>query len=97
MLCASRPRRLADAAGPRGGGGGDGRPGHRGPALLTRAYAQAPAAQVGPFIYTSVVFAGVLDWLVWGRLPDALSVAGGVLVSGAGILALRLGPAPADP
>jgi drug/metabolite transporter (DMT)-like permease len=65
--------------------------------LLTRAYAQAPAAQVGPFIYTSVVFAGLLDWWLWGRLPDALFVAGAALVSAAGIVALRSTGAPAAP
>jgi len=59
--------------------------------FLTRAYAHAPAAQVGPFIYTTVVFAGLLDWLVFGRraLPDAAFVVGAVLVCAAGILALR--------
>jgi len=62
---------------------------------MTRAYAHAPAAQVGPFIYSAVVFAGLLDWLVWGRLPDVFTVAGTLLVSGAGILALRLDPARA--
>lgn len=65
--------------------------------LLTRAYAQAPAAQVGPFIYSSVVFAGLLDWWLWGRLPDALFVAGAALVSAAGILALRSTGAPSGP
>jgi drug/metabolite transporter (DMT)-like permease len=59
---------------------------------LTRAYAQAPAAQVGPFIYTSVVFAALLDWLLMGAAPDALSMAGAVLVIAAGALALRLSP-----
>jgi drug/metabolite transporter (DMT)-like permease len=57
---------------------------------MTRAYAHAPAAWVGPFIYSSVVFAGALDWAVWGRLPDALSLAGTLVVGAAGILALRL-------
>jgi drug/metabolite transporter (DMT)-like permease len=59
--------------------------------FLTRAYAHAPAAQVGPFIYTTVVFAGLLDWLVFGRraLPDAAFVLGALLVCAAGILALR--------
>lgn len=58
--------------------------------LLTRAYACAAAARVGPFIYMSVVFAGLLDWLLWGRLPDLLFVLGAALVCGAGILTLRL-------
>jgi drug/metabolite transporter (DMT)-like permease len=63
--------------------------------FLTRAYAHAPAAEVGPFIYTSVVFAALFDWLVWGKLPDGLSVAGALLVVTAGILTLRQIPAPA--
>jgi drug/metabolite transporter (DMT)-like permease len=62
---------------------------------MTRAYAHAPAAQVGPFIYSSVVFAGILDWMFWRRLPDAFTVAGSLLVAGAGILSLRLNPAKA--
>lgn len=57
---------------------------------LTRAYLYAPAASVGPFLYAGPVFAGVLDWLVWGRLPDALFVAGAVVVIAAATLALRL-------
>ncbi|HEV7500624.1 MAG TPA: EamA family transporter, partial [Vicinamibacteria bacterium] len=59
---------------------------------LTRAYAHAPASQVGPFIYSSVVFAGGLDWMFFRKLPDAFTVAGGLLVAGAGILSLRLSP-----
>ena len=57
--------------------------------LLTRAYSLARAGRVGPFIYSSVVFAGVLDWIVRGVLPDALTLAGALLVVAAGILALR--------
>jgi drug/metabolite transporter (DMT)-like permease len=63
---------------------------------MTRAYAHAPASQVGPFIYSSVVFAAGLDWLFWRKLPDAFTVAGGVLVVAAGILSLRLNPAEAE-
>jgi drug/metabolite transporter (DMT)-like permease len=57
--------------------------------VMTRAYAHAPAAQVGPFIYSAVVFAGLMDWWLWGHVPDAAFVAGAVLVCAAGILALR--------
>ena len=63
--------------------------------LLTRAYAHAPAAQVGPFIYAAVPFAALLDGLVFGVWPDALSIAGGALVCAAGILILRgIPPSP---
>jgi len=58
--------------------------------LLTRAYALAPAARVGPFTYSTVVFAALLGWLLWGEVPDRLSVVGALLVALAGVLAIRL-------
>jgi drug/metabolite transporter (DMT)-like permease len=58
--------------------------------LLTRAYALAPAARIGPFTYSSVVFAALFGWLFWGELPDAFSLAGALLVGLAGYLAIRL-------
>ncbi|MFI5184503.1 MAG: DMT family transporter [Vicinamibacteria bacterium] len=64
--------------------------------LLTRAYAHAPAAQVGPFIYAAVPFAALLDGFVFGQWPDALSIGGGALVCAAGILILRDRLAAAD-
>ncbi|WJW76326.1 DMT family transporter [Thiohalobacter sp. IOR34] len=57
--------------------------------LLTRGYALAPAAQVGPFTYTAVVFAGLYGWFFWQEMPDLLSLAGAGLVIGAGVLAIR--------
>ncbi len=59
--------------------------------LLTRAYAEAPAAQVGPFIYACVPFAALLEGLILEQWPDALSLLGSVFVAGAGILVLRRG------
>jgi drug/metabolite transporter (DMT)-like permease len=59
--------------------------------MMTRAYQLAPAAQVGPFIYGSVAFAALFDWLLFARHPDGLSSLGTALVVGAGILALRGG------
>jgi drug/metabolite transporter (DMT)-like permease len=52
---------------------------------------------VGPFIYSSVVFAGALDWAFRGVVPDAVSGLGALLVIAAGIMALRtrMAPAPA--
>lgn len=56
---------------------------------LTRGYANAPAAQAGPFIYTGVVFAALIDWVAWRRLPDPLFVPGAVLIALAGAAMLR--------
>jgi drug/metabolite transporter (DMT)-like permease len=49
---------------------------------------------VGPFLYAGPVFAGLLDWLIWGRLPDVLFVLGALIVVAAATLALRLRGAP---
>jgi drug/metabolite transporter (DMT)-like permease len=57
---------------------------------LTRSYVYAPATRIGPFLYAGPVFAGLLDWLIWGRLPDALFIAGAALVVAAATLALRI-------
>jgi drug/metabolite transporter (DMT)-like permease len=57
--------------------------------FMTAAYAAAPAAQVGPFLYSVVVFAGLFDFVIWGQLPDAWSLGGALLVGLAGALALR--------
>lgn len=65
--------------------------------LLTRAYARAPAAQVGPFSYATVVFAAVAGWALWGEVPDALSFTGAALVCLGGILTIRYAGAGAAP
>ncbi|MFO1377562.1 MAG: DMT family transporter [Steroidobacteraceae bacterium] len=62
---------------------------------LTRAYACAPAAQIGPFTYTAVLFSGIFGWLFWREMPDGLSLAGATIVCIAGIWTLRIGTAPA--
>jgi len=58
--------------------------------LLTRAYAHAPAAQVGPFTYSTVVFAAAIGWIFWSEIPDLLSFGGTALVCLAGVLTIRL-------
>jgi drug/metabolite transporter (DMT)-like permease len=59
--------------------------------MMTRAYQLAPAAQVGPFIYGSVAFAAVFDWLIFSRHPDGPTTLGAALVVAAGVLSLRGG------
>lgn len=58
--------------------------------LMTRAYSCAPASEVGAFTYVNVPFAILFDWIRLGRLPDLASVAGAVLICGAGVGMLRL-------
>ena len=57
--------------------------------LLTQSYTLAPAAQVGPFTYVAVIFAGAIGWYAWGEIPDIYSFIGALLVCCAGILAMR--------
>ncbi len=68
--------------------------------LLTRAYAHAPAAQVGPFSYSTIVYAAVAGWLLWGEVLDAFTLTGAVLVCVGGVLTIRYAnaaPAPEVP
>jgi drug/metabolite transporter (DMT)-like permease len=59
---------------------------------LTRSYAHAPAALVGPFVYTGVLFAAMLDWIVWNRLPGLSFVLGALLIVAGGAVMLRRQP-----
>lgn len=59
--------------------------------LMTKGYGLAPVAQVGPFVYCSVVFASIIGWVFWGESLDALSITGSILVFLAGVLAARAG------
>jgi len=47
---------------------------------LTKAYAWAPAALVGPFTYSAVVFSALLAWTLWDERLDGASVFGMLLV-----------------
>ncbi|MGH8509077.1 MAG: DMT family transporter [Gammaproteobacteria bacterium] len=60
----------------------------KGQLLLTRGYALAPAARVGPYTYTTVIFASAIGWILWSEIPDALTIAGAVLIGVSGGLAM---------
>ncbi len=68
--------------------------------LMTRAYAHAPAAHVGPFSYLTVVFAAIVGWTLWDETPDTLSFVGAMLVCLAGVWTIvqsqRRGPVTPD-
>lgn len=57
--------------------------------LVTKGYASAPPAQVGPFAYASVLFAALAGWLIWGEVPDGWSALGALLIISGGALAMR--------
>jgi hypothetical protein len=61
--------------------------------LIIRAYRYASAAELSPFNYTVVIFSGILGWLFFGNVPDALAVFGTVLICAGGILSIEAGHA----
>jgi drug/metabolite transporter (DMT)-like permease len=62
--------------------------------LFTRAYREAPASLLAPVNYLHLVWAAGLGVLIFGHVPDALSLAGMALVCASGIgIALRAGRA----
>lgn len=58
--------------------------------LMTKAYSQAPASQVGGFVYAGVLFAALMDWLRLGLPPSPGFFAGATLVVASGALMFRL-------
>jgi drug/metabolite transporter (DMT)-like permease len=59
--------------------------------MLVRAYSYAEASQVGVFQYSSVVFVGILDWLIWNNIPPPLDLLGVTLVAVAGVIIIYSG------
>lgn len=57
--------------------------------MMTRGYVLAPAAQIGPFTYSSIVFGVLYGWLIWDETPRFLFWCGAVLIVFGGITALR--------
>ncbi len=53
---------------------------------LTQAYRIAPASQVGPFTYFSLLWASTAGWLFWNELPTLNTLLGAALIIIAGIV-----------
>jgi drug/metabolite transporter (DMT)-like permease len=58
--------------------------------LFTAAYREAPASTVAPIGYMQLFWSGGLGWLIFGHIPDAISLTGMAMVMVAGVsIALR--------
>src|SRR6266516_4665663 len=57
--------------------------------LIVLAYRYASSVKLGPFIYTTIVFTALIDWVVWDHPPTLFVVLGMVLVIGGGLVAIR--------
>ena len=53
--------------------------------LFTTAFRHAPVSLLAPVNYLQLVWAGLLGWLVFGHLPDGLTLAGMAVVTAAGV------------
>jgi drug/metabolite transporter (DMT)-like permease len=53
--------------------------------LITEAFRSAPAAVIAPFEYTALLWGVLLDLVIWKVLPNAITIAGGAVVIGAGL------------
>ena len=53
---------------------------------LTYAYRYAPASQISIFNYTSILFAGIIGFVLWAEVPDVYSMIGGVGVILSGVV-----------
>lgn len=62
--------------------------GTAGQLLITRAFQVAPPGRIGPFTYTSVVFAALLGWWLWDETLFITTVVGSILIFIAGLINL---------
>ena len=54
--------------------------------LFTAAFRYAPASLLAPLNYLQLLWAGLLGWIVFGHVPDAVSLLGMAIVAGSGVL-----------
>lgn len=57
--------------------------------FLTRAYTLAPASRIGPFTYSSIIFASLIGWWFWNETMTLITLAGASLVIFSGALIFR--------
>lgn len=57
--------------------------------FLTEAIRVAPVGVVAPFDYTQLIWATILGFLIWGELPQPVTLAGAAVVAASGIYILH--------
>jgi drug/metabolite transporter (DMT)-like permease len=56
--------------------------------LLTESYRWAPASVIAPFDYTTMLWAFVLGYLVFGEVPTVFVFTGAAIIAGAGLFVI---------
>lgn len=59
--------------------------------LITQSFLYGDAHILAPLSYTTVIFTGLLGWVIWHHVPDSLSLLGILLVCLGGALVITLG------
>jgi len=57
---------------------------------LTAAMRYATSHQLAPILYTSVIFAGLIDWIFWNNKPKLISILGMVVVCIGGMITMLI-------
>jgi len=57
--------------------------------FMTLAYSYAPASQISHFSYSSILYASLAGWLLWGEWMDGWAWLGAGLVVLSGVLLLK--------
>ncbi|MEJ2220243.1 MAG: DMT family transporter [Desulfobacterales bacterium] len=57
--------------------------------LMIKAYQLAPASLLAPFDYTTLIWATILGFVVFGDLPDGWTVLGAVIIMSSGLYLIR--------
>jgi drug/metabolite transporter (DMT)-like permease len=56
--------------------------------LLTESYRHAPASMIAPFDYSSMIWAFILGYAMFGEIPSAYVFTGAAIVTGAGLFVI---------
>jgi len=54
--------------------------------FLAAAYSYAEATKVGALQYSSLIFVGIIGWILWGNVPKPMDILGMVLVIAGGVM-----------
>ena len=64
--------------------------------LFTNAYRHVPASTLAPIIYVQLLWAGLLGFLIFGHVPDRLSLAGMAVIAASGLVIALKPRAPSE-
>ena len=57
---------------------------------LIRAHLFASPRVVAPLTYTSIIFSGVLEFFIWGKIPGSISIMGIILIFASSLIIIKM-------